>query len=161
MRVVARHWPKDLRWNVLEASETRLSDVSTYVEFARRLNDLRKQIRDYIEDQELKGKSVWCYGASTRGNTLLQWLGFDDNTIYKIADRNPAKWGKFTAGGNIPIVSEEEMRAVQPDNLLVLPYHFWLEFIAREQEYLKKGGKMIFPLPEFKILDKPLPPGPD
>jgi NDP-4-keto-2,6-dideoxyhexose 3-C-methyltransferase len=81
-----------------------------------------------VLDQKAKGKSVWGYGASTRGNTLLHWLGFDHTIIDKIADRNPLKHGKFTAGGSIPITSEEEMRAAQPDNLLVLPYHFKQEF---------------------------------
>lgn len=111
----------------------------------------RKRLMRYITRELKRGRSVMGYGASTRGNTLLQLLELDHNHIQAIADRNPKKYDKFTAGGNIPIIPEEEMRRFQPDNLLVLPYYFESEFLEREKEYLKKGGKMIFPLPRFRI----------
>jgi NDP-4-keto-2,6-dideoxyhexose 3-C-methyltransferase len=152
MRVVCGH-KHALVKHVTTLKETYLSDVSTYVEFARRIKMIRAELRAYVLTEKAAGKTIWGYGASTRGNTLLQWLGFDSKIIEKIADRNPLKHGKFTTGGSIPICSEEEMRKAQPDNLLVLPYHFRAEFIKRERPYLNKGGKMIFPLPKFEIID--------
>jgi len=92
------------------------------------------------------------YGASTKGNTLLQYFGLDSSLITAIAERNPQKWGLRTVGTNIPIISEEEMREAQPDYLLVLPWHFISEFKERESEYLNKGGKFIVPCPKFKII---------
>jgi len=111
----------------------------------------KKRLLRYIMKELTFGHPVWAYGASTRGNTLLQLLGLDYKQIHAIADRNPKKVGKYTAGGNIIIYSEETMRAEQPANLLVLPYYFEQEFLKREIEYLKKGGKMLFPLPKFRI----------
>jgi NDP-4-keto-2,6-dideoxyhexose 3-C-methyltransferase len=151
IRVVCGHKPsvvtqfKGLR-------ETRLTDVETFADWARRLKNNQIKIKNYINKESKAGRNTWGYGASTRGNTLLQWLGLDSNKIVKIADRNPRKWGKYTAGGNIPICSEQEMREAQPDNLLVLPYHFKQEFLEREASYMQKGGKMIFPLPSFTLL---------
>lgn len=116
-------------------------------EMFHRFDIEKKRLLKYID----KYGPIWAYGASTRGNTLLQLLGLDSTKIVAIADRNPKKWGKYTAGGNIQIISEDMMRQKQPDNLLVLPYYFEEEFLKREMEYLKKGGKMIFPLPKFRI----------
>jgi hypothetical protein len=111
----------------------------------------RDRLCRYIDRQLERHKSIWAYGASTRGNSLLQLLGLDSTKITAIADSNRKKWNKFTAGGNIPIKSEAHMRQVQPDNLLVLPYYFEKEFLAKEQDYLAHGGRMLFPLPRFRI----------
>jgi intein/homing endonuclease len=111
----------------------------------------RDRLCGYIDRQLKQHKSIWAYGASTRGNSLLQLLGLDSTKITAIADSDRKKWNKFTAGGNIPIKSEAHMRQVQPDNLLVLPYYFEKEFLAREQDYLAHGGRMLFPLPRFRI----------
>ena len=95
---------------------------------------------------------MWGYGASTKGNTLLQWFGLDNTMIDAIAERNPHKFGLKTVGSNIPILSEEEMRKVSPDYLLVLPWHFISEFRCREKKFLEKGGKFIVPCPKFEII---------
>ena len=71
-----------------------------------------------------------------------------------IADRNPQKWEKYTAGTLIPVISEEESRAQKPDYYLILAWHFLPEFVKREENYLKNGGKFIVPMPEFKIISK-------
>ena len=99
-----------------------------------------------------KGKTVWGYGASTKGNTLLQYFGLDDTLIEGIAERSPAKFGLKTVGTNIPIESEEVMREANPDYLLVLPWHFIDIFVKRETDFLKKGGKFIVPCPSFYII---------
>ena len=100
------------------------------------------------------GRTVWVYGASTKGNTILQYYGLDHKLITGAAERSPEKYGKFTVGTMIPIVSEAEARMNKPDYFLVLPYAFEKEFIEREkdQEWRKAGGKFIIPLPEFRLV---------
>ena len=92
------------------------------------------------------------YGASTKGNVVLQFCGFTEKDIPAIAEVNLDKFGAFTPGSRIPIVSEEEARAMNPDYFLVLPWHFKEGILAREREYTARGGKMIFPFPEIEIV---------
>lgn len=129
-----------------------LHKVATYVDFYRSICALKRQTVDFIKKEKAKGKTIWGYGASTKGNTLLQWYGLDHRYIDGIAERSPAKYGLKTAGTNIPIYSEEKMRKTKPDYLLVLPWHFINEFRTREAEYLKRGGKFIVPCPKFEII---------
>ena len=92
------------------------------------------------------------YGASTKGNVLLQFCGFTDAYIEAIADVNPDKFGHVTPGSHIPIIAEQEMRERRPDFLIVFPWHFREGIIAREEDYLRNGGRLIFPLPDIEIL---------
>lgn len=124
----------------------------TYISWFKEILDIRKQTVDFIREEKAKGKSIWIYGASTKGNTLLQFYGLDNTVIDAAAERNPDKFGKRTVGTNIPIVSETEMRKTHPDYLLMLPWHFVAEFREREKEYLRAGGKFIVPLPQLKII---------
>ena len=98
------------------------------------------------------GKKIIGYGASTKGNVLLQFCNFTKNEISAIADVNPDKYGCVTPGSGIPIVSEEEALKMKPDYYLVLPWHFKDGILRREKEYQKNGGKFIFPLPEIEII---------
>ena len=132
----------------------KLNKKATYLNFSKQINALKKQTVDFIKKEKKKGKVIWGYGASTKGNTLLQWFGLDNTMIDGIAERSPAKFGLRTAGTNIPIYSEAEMRKADPDYLLVLPWHFIGEFKKREQNFLNKGGKLIVPCPKFEIISK-------
>ncbi len=123
-----------------------------YREFAERVNAIKEKVVSFIKTEKAKGKKIFVYGASTKGNTLLQYFGLDYTLIEAAAEKNPDKWGKKTIGTMIPIVSEEEARRDKPDYFLVLPWHFLKEFKEREKEFLRNGGKFIVPLPEFKIL---------
>lgn len=136
----------------LEKSESHLQDPKTYENFADNLENIKKKIREFIGEELKKGKKVFAYGASTRGNTLLQYFGLDHSWIAAAAERNPDKFGKKMVGTNIPIISEEEARAKKPDYFLVLPWSFIREFVAREKEFFQNGGKFIVPLPDFKII---------
>lgn len=122
--------------------------------FGRNLLSLKEKVTSFIVEAKSRGKSIWAYGASTKGNTLLQYFGLDYKLIDAIAERSPSKYGLYTIGTSIPIVSEDEMRCQQPDYLLILPWHFIKEFVSRESEYLNKGGSFIIPCPEFKVLTK-------
>jgi hypothetical protein len=131
-----------------------LNDPETYTSWFKKLLELKKQTVDFIKSEKSKGKTIWGYGASTKGNTLLQWYGLDNTLIDAIAERNPQKYGKRTVGTNIEIKSEAEMRQAKPDYSLVLPWHFISEFKTREREYLDSGGNFIVPLPQFKVISK-------
>lgn len=98
------------------------------------------------------GKRVLGYGALTKGNVVLQFCGFMSKDIAAIAEVNPDKFGAFTLGTHIPIVSEADARAMKPDYFLVLPWHFKDGIVFREKELLASGGKMFFPFPGIKIV---------
>jgi hypothetical protein len=98
------------------------------------------------------GKRVHGYGASTKGNTLLQYFSINKELLECIAEVNPDKFGKETPGTLIPIVSEEESKKMSPDYYLVLPWHFKNFILKKESEFLKRGGKFILPLPELTII---------
>ena len=131
----------------------RLEDKRTYVDFAGRVDQIKVQARSFLERETGKGKIVYIRGASTRGNTTLQYLGIDHKLIRKATDRNRDKWGKFIPGTRIPIIPVEQGFEERPDYFLVLPWHFLDELIEEAKEYLKSGGKFIVPLPNFRILD--------
>lgn len=132
--------------------EKALASKDVHMAFFRRIEENKKKCVDFICSEVSKGKRVWVYGASTKGNTILQYYGLDHTVIEKASERSPEKWGKYTVGTGIPIVSEEEARKANPDYFLVLPYAFFDEFYAREREWRECGGQFIVPLPEFRVV---------
>ena len=130
----------------------KLDSPETWMSFFDDINILKDKTLEFIKEEKLKGKIIWGYGASTKGNTLLQYFGLDHNIIDGIAERSVYKWGLKTVGTNIPIYSEDDMRKAKPDYLLVLPWHFINEFKEREIEFLQRGGKFIVPCPKFEII---------
>jgi hypothetical protein len=135
-------------------NEHHYDNLPVWNDFANNVAMLRMKTTDFIDKANREGKSVWGYGASTKGNTLLQHFDLDNTKIEAIAERNSNKWGLYTIGSNIVIKSEQEMRDAQPDYVLVLPWHFISEFLTREREYLEKGGAFIVPCPQFRIYTK-------
>ncbi len=117
-------------------------------EFAARVVSWRGEARRALE-RVAEGGPVHAYGASTKGNTLLQWLDWPG--IQVVADRNPEKHGRQMGYGRIPIVSEETSRSMRPHAYLVLPWAFREEFLAREEAHLARGGRMVFPLPRVEV----------
>ncbi len=132
-----RGWEEKLQLNSLE----------TYYDFDRRIQSLRTQLQQAMDIDA----TVYGYAASTKGNVLLQYCGFGPDDIIAIADRNPDKWGKYCAGSNIPVISEDEARDAQPDYFLVLAWAFMDEFRQREKEWHDNGGRFIVPLPTVRI----------
>lgn len=131
-----------------------LDTDTPYLEFQRRIERERDALRELLVNLKSDGKRIHIYGASTKGNTILQFCGINDEIIECAAERNPDKYGARTLGTNIPIVSEAESRAMKPDYYLVLPWHFKTEFVTRERETLDKGVGFIFPLPMIEIVKK-------
>ncbi len=125
-----------------------------YVAFQYRIEKVKNELHNLLLKFKKEGKSVHIYGASTKGNTILQWCDINNMLVDYAAERNPDKYGAFTLGTNIPIISEAESRAMNPDYYLVLPWHFKQEFLEREKEALEKGTGFIFPIPVIDIYKK-------
>ncbi len=115
--------------------------------FAERVDQHKQKTVDFIKTEVAAGKRIYALGASTKGNTLLQYYGLDSSLITKAADVNPDKWGLKTVGSGIPIADERECLAEQPDYFLVLPWHFLDDFVKRHSDYFTRGGQFIVPLP--------------
>jgi hypothetical protein len=141
-----------INWMLKQEDDLALNTIKPYKEFEERIFKHRKNLKDLIEALVGDGKKIFGYGASTKGNVLLQFCGFTQKQIPFIAEVNEQKFGCFTPGTNIPIISEKEAHKMQPDYFLVLPWHFKSTILEREQAYLEKGGKFIFPLPEIEIV---------
>lgn len=123
-----------------------------YHDFQTRAEALRDEVVGQLRGVRDGGGRVHVYGASTKGNVLLQWCGIGRDLVECAADRNPEKVGAVTPGTGIPIVSEAESRALRPDLYLVLPWHFRCEFLERERAMVMGGTKLLFPLPDVEVV---------
>jgi hypothetical protein len=135
--------------------ELKLLDAAPYDQFASRVIEHRDRLIALLGKLQAEGKRIVGYGASTKGNVILQYCGLSEREIPQVAEVNADKFGCFTPGTRIPIVSEADAKAAKPDYLLVLPWHFRDNLVKREDAYLRAGGKMIFPLPEIEIVTAP------
>lgn len=141
-----------INWLLEQEERMGLNTIKPFQEFADRVFQHRHSLLSLIRALNASGKKVFGYGASTKGNVLLQFCGLGPKELPCIAEVNQEKFGKYTPGTNIPIVSEAEAKAKNPDYFLVMPWHFKSNILEREREYLQKGGKLIFPLPEIEII---------
>jgi hypothetical protein len=139
-------------WLLEQEERMGLNTVRPYQEFAERVYRHREDLRRLLDALNADGKLVLGYGASTKGNVVLQYCGLTEKDIPAIAEVNPDKFGSFTPGSLIPIISEADAKAMNPDYFLVLPWHFKDNILQREQEYRARGGKFIFPFPEIEII---------
>lgn len=122
------------------------------LEFKRRIDSIKEQCIDFITKAKQEGKTIHAYGASTKGNVILQYFELDTTLIDFAAERSPEKYGRYTIGSWIPIISEKESRALKPDYYFVLPWAFFDEMYERESEWREQGGKFIVPFPNFRIV---------
>ncbi len=139
-------------WLLEQEDRMGLHAPRPYRDFEERVFRHRDDLTRLIRALNADGKKILGYGASTKGNVMLQFCGLTDRDILAIAEVNPDKFGCFTPGTHIPIVSEAEARAMNPDYFLVLPWHFKDGILRREKDYLSNGGRMIFPFPEIEIV---------
>ena len=141
-----------INWLLNQEDEMGLDTPTPYIEFAERAFKHKRNLVDLIDALVADGKKVFGYGASTKGNVLLQFCNLTSKQIPYIAEVNEEKFGSYTPGSHIPIISESEAKAMNPDYFIVLPWHFKNNILAREKEFLANGGKFIFPLPEIEIV---------
>lgn len=139
-------------WMLQQEENWGLNSAKPYRQFEDRVFKHRADLQRLIHTLADDGKLILGYGASTKGNVLLQFCQFGPRQIPAIAEVNVEKFGAYTPGTLIPIISEEEARAMRPDYFLVLPWHFKSAIVQREKQYLAAGGKLIFPLPEIEIV---------
>lgn len=139
-------------WLLEQEDRAGLGTPKPYRDFEERVYRHRDALTRLVRSLVADGKSIHGYGASTKGNVVLQFCGFTAQDISAIAEVNQDKFGCYTPGTRIPIISERESRRQRPDYYLVLPWHFKDGILRREKEYLSGGGKMIFPFPEIEIV---------
>jgi len=137
-----------------EEIEMELHTSKPYQEFALRIDNTKKQLLEFFKREKVAGKIICGCGASTRGNTTLQYFGLGPDLITCIFDRNPDKWGKKTIGSLIPVESPDRIDEFKLDYQLVLIWHIFKGIGDDEKEFVKKGGKFILPFPTIKIIDK-------
>jgi hypothetical protein len=139
-------------WLLEQEDRMGLNTPRPFRDFEERVFRHRDDLTRLIRTLGADGKKILGYGASTKGNVVLQFCGLTEADIPGIAEVNPEKFGCVTPGTHIPIFSEEEAKASNPDYYLVLPWHFKDGIVRREKEFLARGGRMIFPFPEIEIV---------
>ncbi len=137
-----------------EEKRRELFELKPYKGFSQRVLKHREKLIKFIKNERDKNKKFIGYGASTKGNVILQFCNLTEKEIPLIAEVNKDKFGCFTPGTLIPIISEAEARAMKPDYFLVLPWHFKENIIEREKDYLSAGGKLFFPLPSLEVFSQ-------
>jgi hypothetical protein len=141
-----------IEWLLGQEDRMGLNTSRPYRDFEERVYRHRNDLSRLLKDLRASGKRILGYGASTKGNVVLQFCGIGPELVEAIAEVNEDKFGAVTPGTHIPIISEAEARAMSPDYFLVLPWHFKEGIIHREQKFLANGGRMIFPFPEIEIV---------
>jgi hypothetical protein len=136
-----------------EEKDFGLDKNQRYLKYADDVKEHKEKLVLLLNDLKKQGKIVYGYGASTKGNVVLQYCGIDGELLPKIAEVNKDKFGVFTPGTLIDIVSEEDAKKDMPDYMMVLPWHFKEFIVEKEKDYLDKGGKLLFPLPRIEIVE--------
>ena len=135
-----------------EEKKLKLEKKETFLRFFDQINHIKEKTMKFLNKIVNNNKTVHGYGASTKGNVLLQYFDITKSHLNYIAERNPLKYNKFTPGTYIKIISEKKSRQLKPDYYFVLPWHFKNEIVKRETKMRNLGTKLIFPLPKFKII---------
>lgn len=139
-------------WMLAHEKSLKLNTVFPYLEFEKNVQKHRIELLGLLNGLLSDGKVIFGYGASTKGNVMLQFCGITENMIPYIADVNADKFGCYTPGTHIKIIDEKEAHAMKPDYYLVLPWAFKQNILEREKDFRARGGKFIFPLPEIEIV---------
>ena len=141
-----------VNWMLEEELRMGLNTIKPYIDFNERINNHKESLLALLNNLKSAGKRILGYGASTKGNVLLQYCGIDTKFLDAISDVNENKYNHFTPGTNIPIISEKDANELNPDYYLVLPWHFKNNILARETEFRMRSGKFIFPFPFVEIV---------
>ena len=150
-KIKSKHKSKDKKINEILLEEKKIDHYS-YERLAKRIDNTKKNIRYFLD--WVGNENVIGYGASTKGNIVLNQCNLNSKNLKLICDANPYKHNRYTPGSNIRIISKEEMRKIKPKYLFVLIWSFRKEVIKQEIDYIKNGGKLVFHLPMFHIIDK-------
>ena len=143
---------KIINWILKKENIFKSNEFKTIKDFFNKCEKHKFLLKKLILNLLSEKKKIFGYGASTKGNVILQYCNINKKHIPYIAEINKFKFGKYTPGTKIKIISEKQAKLKKPDYFLVLPWHFKDSIINREAKFLKSGGKMIFPLPEIEII---------
>ena len=143
---------KIVNWLLKKEYDFKYNEIKTFKNFFVNCQKQKKLLIDLLRNLKDMKKKVYGYGASTKGNVILQYCGIDNNLLRYIGEVNKFKFNKFTPGSKIKIISEKELKKKNPDYLLVLPWHFKNFILKKENKFLRNGGKFIFPLPDIEII---------
>ncbi len=143
---------KLINWVLESEKRNRYNDIIRQKEFFKKCINHKYLLKKLLITLKKQNKKIYGYGASTKGNVILQFCKIDSKLIPYIGEVNKFKYNKYTPGSKIKIISEKQIKKLRPDYLLVLPWHFKDHILKREQKYLKNGGKFIFPLPDIEIV---------
>ena len=152
LKSITKQSQATINWVLEREKKCGFDTVTPYLKFASEIKSFRDDLVSLINKLKDSGATICGIGASTKGNVLLQYCNFSSDQISFIGDVNEEKFGCFTPGTFIPIISEEEVLNLKPDYLLILPWHFKYHFIERFRDYRLSGGKIIFPLPNIQII---------
>lgn len=128
--------------------------IMPYDTFKRNVIKHKEDLPEFLNKQKSLDKKILGYGASTKGNVVLQYCDITNEQLSHIGEVNEYKFGRYTPSTNIPIISEQRVKKMNPDYLMVLPWHFKNVIVPKEKEYLQKGGKLLFSLPCIDIISK-------
>ena len=137
---------------LLEEEKKGLTHTDIFKEFNQRAKAHREELNAFLYNINKEGKKIIGYGASTKGNVVLQYCNITEKQLPCIAEVNEHKFGCYTPGTLIPIISESDAKKMAPDYLMVLPWHFKDNIIEREKAFLKAGHHLFFPLPKLTVI---------
>jgi NDP-4-keto-2,6-dideoxyhexose 3-C-methyltransferase len=147
------HQPQTKKIQQVLDEEAPLDTDEPFIRLRNRIFNHRDDVRNFFSAMKSAGKKIYGYGASTKGNIVLNYCGITADDIVAFGDRNPEKDGLVTPGSRIPIISHEKLRKINPEYLFVTIWHFRTEVIRDEIDFLKRGGKLVFDLPRMHIVD--------
>ena len=141
-----------INWILKSEKLNRYNTIKKQKEFFKACKTHKILLKKLIKNLQEEGKTIYGYGASTKGNVLLQYCNFNSKEIKYIGEVNKFKFNRYTPGSKIKIISEQKLKKMKPDYLLVLPWHFKDNIVKKEKAYLNSGGKLLFPLPDIEII---------
>ena len=128
-----------------------LHDYSTYLGFSKKIENIKKKLNEFLEKSHLEERSVVCYGAPAKGNTLLNYCRISPDQIEYTVDLSPHKQGLFLPGTHLPIKSPSIIKETKPDYIIILPWNLKGEIMEQMKDIKEWGGKFVIPIPEVKI----------
>ena len=154
--VIAHKGAKPVHENVSKQMEYErelgLTDFKTYETFRKNCSKYQSDLMSLLDDIKSQGKSIAGYAATSKSTTIINYCGITTDHLDCIYDTTPIKLGKFSPGAHIPVVAYEEFKSNYPDYALLFGYNHEKEIMAKEQEFMNRGGKWITYVPEVKVI---------
>jgi SAM-dependent methyltransferase len=135
---------EEKRWGV--------NRLEFYQDFARRVAELKASLRSFVFDLKDRKERLAAYGAAAKGSTLLNYFGIDKSALDFVVDRSPYKQGRYMPGVRLPIYSPARLLEEMPSHVLLLTWNFADEILSQQEEYRRRGGKFIIPIPELRVV---------